>query len=121
MSRYLHSAPAMSYSDRLPALRIVASVDPVVRVLIYDVGDPEVIADTRQTINETFCEHGLSGQWTVALSASETRGRWDVGVRGPVGHHFFSFVSSPELIPQFVRHYLTRTFSSHTASRSPSV
>ena len=99
----------MTHSEpETPLMRIVPQVRPTVHVLIQDLTDSDIIAQTREIIQQAFLQHLLTGTWTVALVASETRGRWDVGLRGPAGQHFFSFVSSPELVPEFVRHYLTR-------------
>ena len=93
----------------MPAMHIVEPVDPVIRILIQDIKDAEVVAETRRIVDAVFREQGVTGTWVVAIAASETRGRWDVGIRGPAGQHLFSFLSSPELVPEFVRHYLQRT------------
>jgi hypothetical protein len=78
-------------------------------VVILDLHDPELIADTRRAIHEAFQQRPAidTEHWVVSISASSTRGRWDLGVRGPAGQHNFSFAASPSLVPEFVRHHLS--------------
>jgi hypothetical protein len=49
------------------------------------------------------------GAWVVALIASETRGRWDVGIRGPKASHFVSFAALPARIDQVAAAHVRRT------------
>jgi hypothetical protein len=79
-----------------------------VRVVIHDLDDIDLVADTRAAIHEAFRDHRGAQAWVVAVTASQTRGWWDVSVRGPAGRHDFSFRSSPPLVPQFVRHHLVQ-------------
>jgi hypothetical protein len=78
-------------------------------VVILDLHDPELIADTRRAIHEAFQQRpAIEGEhWVVSITASSTIGRWDLGVRGPAGQHKFCFAASPSLVPEFVRHHLS--------------
>jgi hypothetical protein len=93
------------------SLTIVRSEEPSVHVVVEDIADPSIAAQAEREITTAFSESGATGSWVVAVVASDTRGRWDVGVRGPRGSHFFSFAASPTQVPEFVRRYITRTLS----------
>lgn len=80
----------------------------MLRTVIEDISDPAVIAATRRAIEDALRGVADHGEWTVALAASDTRGRWDVGVRGPHGRHFFSFAAPLARVPEFTRQYLER-------------
>jgi hypothetical protein len=61
-----------------------------VQVDIEGVSDPRVANRIERRIREV-CKHDeRSGQWQVVLSPSETRGQWDLGVRGPSVRYFAS-------------------------------
>src|SRR6266849_5131976 len=79
-----------------------------VRVVILDVHDAEIVADTRRAVHEAFRQRSATEQWVVSISASPTGGRWDLGIRGPVSQSVLSFAASPSLVPEFVSHYLSR-------------
>jgi hypothetical protein len=53
---------------------------------------------------------GRSGQWSVLLSPSETRGQWDLGVQGPSGRHFASFTTEADRLPALVAEQLRACF-----------
>ena len=53
----------------------------------------------QRKIQQVCKEMERTGEWSVMVSPSETRGQWDLGVRGPFGRHFASF-SDPEHIDQ---------------------
>jgi hypothetical protein len=89
-------------------LRIVHSSQPSVRLLTEDLADPVVAARTTAAVEGVFKKMGLPGAWTVALAASETRGRWNVAVRGSRGTHFFSFAAAVSHVPQMMTEYLSR-------------
>ena len=84
-----------------------------VEVVIEGVLDAGVEHDIKRTIHEACNETSRSGEWTVVVSPSETRGQWDLGVRGPSGHHFASFTEGAERLPALVagqlRAWLQRT------------
>jgi hypothetical protein len=91
-------------------------------VVILDLHDPELIADTRRAIHEAFQQRPATEaeHWVVSVSASSIIGRWDLGVRGPAGQHAFSFAASPSLVPEFVRHHLSLHLARLNAQAEPS-
>jgi hypothetical protein len=91
-------------------LRIVRTDDPAIQVIVEDIADPSLAADVRAKILAVFGELNVPpGAWVVALVASETRGRWDVGIRGPKASHFVSFAALPAQIPQIAAAHVRRT------------
>lgn len=98
-------------SGTVRTLTIVRSETPTVQIVVEDIADPTIVANARREIETAFAESEATGSWVVALAASETRGRWDVGVRGPRGSHFVSFAAAPAQVPEFARRYVTRTLT----------
>lgn len=96
--RVVHSSPSSISPTSGPSLRIV----------VEDIVDPALVAAAQDVAERCFREHGIAGQWTMAIAASDVRGRWDVAVRGPHGRHFFSFPASPDQLPELVSHHLDR-------------
>jgi hypothetical protein len=77
-------------------LRIVRTEEPAIHVIVEDIADPSLVAEVRAQILAVFRELNVPpGAWVVALVASDTRGRWDVGIRGCNGSHFVSFAALP--------------------------
>lgn len=60
-------------------------------VVIEGVPDTKVVRAITRKIHEVCDDEGRSGSWSVLVTPSETRGRWDLGVRGPAGRSFSSF------------------------------
>jgi hypothetical protein len=61
-----------------------------VQVDIEGVSDARVANRIERRIREACKRDDRTGQWQVVLSPSETRGQWDLGVRGPSGRYFAS-------------------------------
>jgi hypothetical protein len=68
-------------------------------VVIEGVSDVGVANEIKRRIHQVCKEMERTGEWSVMVSPSETRGQWDLGVRGPLGRHFASF-SDPERVGQ---------------------
>jgi hypothetical protein len=66
-------------------------------VLDYRVADA-----IRRRVQVVRREFATSGEWRVAVSPSETRSEWDVGVRAPSGWHLNSFTDAIDGLPAFV-------------------
>ena len=52
-----------------------------------------------------------SGEWSVFVSPSETRGEWDLLVRGPFGHHMASFTEPVDQLPALIAEQLRTCLS----------
>ena len=84
--------------------------EPAIHVLVEDIADPSIVADVRAEILAVFKEVTVvKGAWVVAVVASDTRGRWDVGMRGPKGSHFVSFAAMPAQVAQVAAAHVRRT------------
>jgi hypothetical protein len=68
-------------------------------IVIEGVSDVRVASEIKRKIQQVCKEMRRAGAWSIIVSPSEMRGRWDLGVRGPFGRHFASF-SDPEHIDQ---------------------
>lgn len=75
-------------------------------VVIEGVSDARVSKEIKRRIQEVYrdVEHG--GEWTVTLCPAETRGQWNLGVRGPFGRRFASFADRAGGLPDLVTEHL---------------
>jgi hypothetical protein len=75
-----------------------------VELAIEGIEDELVRAEIGTAVREALRRE--QGTWIVAVAPSEIRGHWDIGLRGPSAHHFFSIVTRPERLPDLIRHRL---------------
>ena len=71
-------------------------------VVIEGVADVHLANEITRKIRQVCKNAECSGQWSVLMSPSETRGQWDLGVRGPFGHRFASFAERAHQLPEVV-------------------
>jgi hypothetical protein len=90
-------------------------------VVVEGVTDGRVVNETLRRVRQVWKESEPEGAWTVTVSPSETRGRWDLGVRGPSVRHFVSFPERagqfPDAVAEQLRVYLARTRQGGVAGR----
>jgi hypothetical protein len=75
-------------------------------VVIEGVTDVRLAKEIRRALRRVCKDAGRSGEWSVLLSPSETRGQWDFGVQGPLGRHFASFTTEADRLPMLVAEQL---------------
>lgn len=75
-------------------------------VVIEGVSDLRLASAIKRKIRQVCKDTVRSGQWSVVMSPSETRGQWDLGVRGPFGRHFASFAERGDQLPELVAEQL---------------
>jgi hypothetical protein len=75
-------------------------------VVIEGVSDVRVANEIKRKVRQVCKSTERSGQWSVMVSPSETRGQWDLGVRGPFGRHFASFTERADQLPELVAEQL---------------
>jgi hypothetical protein len=75
-------------------------------VVIEGVSDARLAGEIKQKIQQVCRDTACSGQWSVVMSPSETRGQWDLGVRGPSVRRFASFTERLERLPELVAEHL---------------
>jgi hypothetical protein len=80
-------------------------------VVIEGVPDVRVAKAIKRRIREVCDADGRSGEWSVLVSPSESRGQWDLGVRGPGGRCFLSFAGGDAVLPDVVAAQLRECLS----------
>jgi hypothetical protein len=88
-----------------------ASAAPRVTVVVCDIADAGVVAQTEEEVRRVFREASATLKWTVAIAASTTRGRWDVTLTGPTERHVMSFTSSTDRVPDLTAQYVKRAIT----------
>lgn len=73
---------------------------------IEGVVDRRVADAIRRRVRVVRREFARGGEWRVAISPSETRDQWDVGVRGTADWQLTSFAGSLDDLPAFVERSL---------------
>ena len=71
-------------------------------VMIEGVSDLRVANEIKRMVREVTRCAKRPGEWSLLVSPSETRGQWDLGVRGPFGLHFASFTERADHLPGLV-------------------
>jgi hypothetical protein len=88
------------------------SADARVSIGIDGIDDPAVVGAIQQAIREACRVVPFHGTVAIAVSPSDTRGRWDVAVKSYAGRHVASVSAPlarlPELVAEHVRRVLRR-------------
>jgi hypothetical protein len=79
-------------------------------VVIEGVSDVHVLKEINRKVQQVCKGSPHAGQWSLLVSPSETRGQWDVGIRGPFGEHFASFTERADQLPGLVAEQLRVSF-----------
>ena len=81
-------------------------------VVVEGVTDERVVHETLRRVRQVWKASEIAGAWAVTVSPSETRGQWDLGVRGPSVRHFARFSERagpfPDIVAEQLRVYLAR-------------
>ena len=89
-----------------------------IEVVIEGVSD-EPVADVIKAKIRNVCQRiARPGEWSVLVSPSETRGQWDMGLRGPSGNHFASFDGRIDHLPDMIAERLRQFLERRSTSRS---
>ena len=81
-----------------------------IEVFIEGVSDIRVAKDIKQRLQNVCKGVYRCGEWSVSVAPSEERGQWDLGVRGPFGHHVVSFTTEADKLPVLVANQLRACF-----------
>jgi hypothetical protein len=71
-------------------------------VVIEGVADRLVADGITRQVRQVCKDNERPGHWILTVCPSETRGQWDLGVRGPFGQHFASFTNPADQLPALV-------------------
>jgi hypothetical protein len=75
------------------------------------VSDAHLEKGIRRHLHQVSREVSRSGARSVFISPSETRGEWDLLVRGPFGGHMASFTEHADQLPTLVAEQLRTCLS----------
>jgi hypothetical protein len=81
-----------------------------IEVVVQGVSDTTVSKQITRALQQACRTVDRTGQWSVLLAPSETRGEWDLGVRGPSGHRLVSFTTEIDQLPALVGDQLKACF-----------
>ena len=81
-----------------------------IEVFIEGVSDISVAKDIKKRLQKVCSDIYRCGEWSVSVAPSEERGQWDLGVRGPFGHHIVSFKTEADQLPALVANQLRACF-----------
>jgi hypothetical protein len=88
-------------------------------VVIEGVADAPLADVIEQKIRNVCQLIGRPGEWSVLVAPSETRGQWDLGLRGPFGNHFASFDGRIDHLPDMIAERLRQFLERRSVSRIP--
>jgi hypothetical protein len=80
-------------------------------VVIEGVTDARVEKEIKRQVRKVSRSTPRSGEWSLFVAPSETRGEWDVLVKGPFGSHISSFIEKADRLPTLVSEQLQTCLS----------
>jgi hypothetical protein len=80
-------------------------------VVIEGVTDARVEKEIKWQVRKVSRSTPRPGEWSVFVAPSETRGEWDLLVKGPFGSHISSFVGQADRLPALVAEQLRTCLS----------
>jgi hypothetical protein len=86
-------------------------VDVDLEVVIEGVTDARVEREIKRQVRKVSKSTPRSGEWSVFVAPSETRGEWDLLVKGPFGSHISSLIEHADRLPEFVSEQLRTCLS----------
>jgi hypothetical protein len=88
-------------------------------VVIEGVPDAVVADVLKEKIRNVCQQVARPGEWSVLVSPSETRGQWDIGLRGPSNNHFASFDGRLDHLSDTIAERLRQFLERRSTSRIP--
>jgi hypothetical protein len=80
-------------------------------VVIEGVTDAGLEKEIKRQVRKVCKSVPRPGEWSVFVAPSETRGEWDLLVKGPFGSHISSFIEQAEQLPALVAEQLRTCLS----------
>jgi hypothetical protein len=75
-------------------------------LVIEGVTDVALEKEIKRQVRKVSRSLPRPGEWSVFVAPSETRGEWDLLVKGPFGSHICSFIEQAERLPGLVAEQL---------------
>jgi len=85
-------------------------------VVIEGVTDVRVEKEIKRQVHKVSKSTPRPGEWTLFVAPSETRGEWDLLVKGPFGSHISSFIEDADRLPALVSDQLRTCLSAAVAA-----
>jgi hypothetical protein len=80
-------------------------------VVIEGVTNSQVEKEIKRQVRKVAKSTPRSGEWSLFVAPSETRGEWDLLVKGPFGSHISSFIEQADRLPALVSEQLQMCLS----------
>lgn len=80
-------------------------------VVIEGVTDARLEKEIKRQVRKVAKSVPRAGEWSVLVAPSETRGEWDLLVKGPSGSHISSFIGQADRLPALVAEQLRTCLS----------
>jgi hypothetical protein len=80
-------------------------------VVIEGVTDAQVEKEIKRQVRQVCKTMPRRGEWSLFMAPSETRGEWDLLVKGPFGSHISSFIEQADRLPELVSEQLQMCLS----------
>jgi hypothetical protein len=75
-------------------------------VVIEGVTDARLEKEIKRQVHKVSRSTPRSGEWSLFVAPSETRGQWDLLVKGPFGSHITSYIEDGDRLPALISEQL---------------
>jgi hypothetical protein len=80
-------------------------------VVIEGVTDARLEKEIKRQVHKVSRSTPCPGEWSLFVAPSETRGEWDLLVKGPFGSHISSLIEHADRLPAWVSEQLRTCLS----------
>jgi hypothetical protein len=84
-------------------------------VVIEGVTDARLEKEIKRQVHKVSRSTPRSGEWSLFVAPSETRGQWDLLVKGPFGSHITSYIEDGDRLPALISEQLRMCLAAVTA------
>ena len=84
-------------------------------VVIEGVTDARLEKEIKRQVHKVSRSTPRSGEWSLFVAPSETRGEWDLLVKGPSGSHISSYIGEVDRLPALISEQLRMCLAAVTA------
>jgi len=84
-------------------------------VVIEGVTDARLEKEIKRQVHKVSRSTPRSGEWSLFVAPSETRGEWDLLVKGPFGSHISSYIGEVDRLPALISEQLRMCLAAVTA------
>jgi hypothetical protein len=84
-------------------------------VVIEGITDARLEKEITRQVHKVAKSTPRSGEWSLFVAPSETRGQWDLLVKGPFGSHITSYIEDGDRLPALISEQLRMCLAAVTA------